>query len=133
MIYYLILILVFMFANSAHAYRIKVYGSVIFFVNPTGDDSRDCRSEVAPCKTMQGAYERARSDYDFATSANCTIKLSDGLHAEGLMMTGTLVGAHVCHVIGNLANREAVIVQPLPGKAAFNIQDLAMISVMDLT
>ena len=56
-------------------------------MNPTGDDTRDCRSEVAPCRTMQRAYERARADYDFMTSANCTIKLSDGLHGEGLRMT----------------------------------------------
>jgi hypothetical protein len=67
------------------------------------------------------------------TGGHCTIKLSDGVYTDGLTMTGTLVGMHLCHVVGNPANREAVVVQPPAGSAAFDIQDLAMISVMDLT
>jgi hypothetical protein len=30
-----------------------------------------------------------------------------------VLMRGTLAGTHLCHVVGNPANREAVIVQPL--------------------
>src|SRR5262245_25720493 len=81
---------------------------------------------------MQKAYGRAKMDYDF-TGSGCTIKLSDGVHTQGLTMTGKLVGTHLCHVVGNPTNRGGVIVQPAPGRAAFDIQDLAMISVMDLT
>jgi len=119
-------------ATSAHADRIRPDGNVIFFVSPTGDDNRDCRSEAAPCRTMQNAYGRTRPDYDF-TGRSCTIKLSDGVHTQGLMMAGKLVGTHLCYVVGNPANRGGVIIQPAPGSAAFDIQDLAMISVMDLT
>jgi hypothetical protein len=132
MLWHSVLIAALTLASSAHADRIKVSGEIFFFVDPAGNDDRDCRSEAAPCRTMQTAYARARRDYDF-TGAHCNIKLSDGVHTEGLAMTGTLVGTHLCHVIGNLENREAVIVQPPPGSPAFNIQDLAMISVMDLT
>jgi len=129
---HLILIVAFTLATSARAERFEADYSVVFFVNPSGDDSRDCRSEAAPCRTMQQAYRRARREYDFA-KGGCTIKLADGVYTDGLTTTGTLVGTHLCQVIGNPANREAVIVQPPPGSAAFDIQDLAMISVMDLT
>lgn len=127
-----ILIFALTLATAVHAERIRADGNVEFYVNPTGDDSRDCLSEAAPCRTMQRAYGRAYSEYDFVGSG-CVIKLSDGIHTNGVRMTGTLVGAHICHVVGNPTDRRRVIVQPAPGTAAFDIQDLAMISVTDLT
>jgi hypothetical protein len=124
---------------EADSPRIRATQDVTFYVNPVacsdvlktncGDDANDCTSSMTPCLTMQRAADRAKYDYDFA-GHTCTIRLADGRYTAPVNITGSLVGIHLCHWLGNEKDRRAVVVNPPPGVPAFWIQDGAVAVIM---
>src|SRR5262245_16972771 len=108
--------------------RTRVTEQTVFYVDPVkGDDGNPCMSDARPCKTMQAAYDKMYSSYDFDGS-NARMHLADGDYTSGLSISGHPVGAVRVQIVGNSENPQAVNVNPTGG-TAFSVQDGGMLRV----
>lgn len=129
--------------DAAAQTRLRATGVVTFYAAPSGIDAyNNCLSAVTPC-TVQGAHAVAKRDWDFA-NGGCEIRLAQGTYTgDGatVAVAGTYVGTHLCQVWGDVTGPDNACVPGAPnvvfevpaGRAAFDIQDLAMTSIRGVT
>src|SRR5262245_8434846 len=84
--------------------RTRVTEQTVFYVDPVkGEDRNPCMSAAQPCKTMQAAYDKMYSSYDFGGS-NARMHLAEGDYTSGLSISGHPVGAVRVQIVGNCEN-----------------------------
>lgn len=119
---------------AALGQRTSFTADTTFYVDPAGDDARDCRSAATSCKTMQATWTKVLRDYD-TRGYEVFMQLADGVYTSGLNIVDQPLGVHLLQINGNCtgtpyaANRSNVIVRPPSGTTAFWAQDTAILVV----
>jgi hypothetical protein len=104
-------------------------GLDVYVAATRGSDGNDCLSASAPCATVTKAVKIAYS-YDHAPTFP-RINLAPGSYTESVTVAGHLVGTHVLHIVGNVADPASVVWRcGAAGASCLFTRDFAIVGIM---
>jgi hypothetical protein len=102
----------------------RLGGALDLYVNAlSGNDSYDGWSPASPKRTIQAAYEYARSEFDLNGHGMLIHLAPTNVKYARVNAVGGLVGAHIFHIQGDDDEPHSAIIEAPPHTNCINVQD----------